>query len=383
MAIIDRVKFDGFGGREWLVYKYPEEGLSTATILIVGEGQIAIFVKGGQALDIFSAGSYILSTENIPFINKLINLPFGRKTPFTAEIYYINQTSKLDLFWGTRDPIQVIDPKYNVKLRIRAFGQLGIKVEDYSIFLTELVGTLGPHEVCDFTKVINYFKGLLIMKLKTIIAAEIIKNKISALEITAYLDTLSKDTIEKIQGEFMRFGIKVVNFFIESVNFPDEDFEAINSILKDKATFDIIGDSRYNQKRSFDVYEQAASNQGGVGSTATNIGLGYAIANNIGGSLNNTFANEQSPKNQTNQPNGKLCTCGHENLADAKFCINCGSKITEEKIVCDNCKAENTKNSNYCSSCGSNLGEKTCPDCNTLNPYNAKFCTDCGSNLAR
>ncbi|MDF2591432.1 MAG: hypothetical protein K0S75_898 [Clostridia bacterium] len=383
MAIIDRVKFDGFGDRDWLVYKYPEEALSTATKLIVGEGQVAIFVKGGEALDIFSAGTYTLSTENIPFINKLINLPYGGKTPFSAEIYFINKTSKLDLFWGTKDPIQVIDPKYNVKLRIRAFGQLGIKIDNYSIFLTELVGTLGPHQICDFSKVLSYFKGLLVMKLKTIIAAEIIKNKISALEITAYLDTLSKDAIEKIQQEFMRFGVKVVNFFIESVNFPDEDFEAINVILKDKATFDIIGDDRYSQKRSFDVYEQAASNQGGVGATATNIGIGYSIANNMGGSLNNTFPKEQPPKNLNDQPKGKLCSCGHENHLDTKFCINCGTKLVEEKIVCDSCNADNPINAKFCSGCGNNLGEKTCSQCKALNSYTAKFCTSCGNNLGR
>ena len=67
MAIIDRIKFDGMrNGSEWLVYRYPGESFVAGTQLIVGEGQVAVFVKGGQTLDYFTAGTYTLSTANIP-----------------------------------------------------------------------------------------------------------------------------------------------------------------------------------------------------------------------------------------------------------------------------------------------------------------------------
>lgn len=380
MRIIDRVKFDGLADKDWLVYKCPEEDLSTATKLIVGESQVAVFVKGGQALDLFPPGSYTLSTENIPFLNKLINLPYGGNTPFSAEIYYINTISKLDLFWGTKDRIQLIDPKYNVRLRIRAFGQLGVKVENYGVFLSELVGTLGPKQVCDYTEVVNYFKSLLVTRLKTIIASEIINNKISALEITAHLDTLSNNAVAKIQEEFAKFGIKIVNFFIESINFPDEDFEAINEILKHKASLDIIGEDRYSKIRSFDVYEQAAANQGGAGSVATNLGLGYVIANNLGENLNNSFAKNHTEEKKS-MIGGKTCGCGHENAVDAKFCVSCGARLIEEKIICGKCKHENPKNSKFCSQCGNNIVDKTCDKCGSANSNAAKFCFNCGDTF--
>ena len=106
MAIIDRIKFDGLA-REWLIYRYPGDSFVMGTQLIVGEGQVAVFVKGGKALDFFTAGTHTLSSSNIPLLQGIINLPFGGRTPFTAEVYFINKTAKLDINWGTIDPIQV------------------------------------------------------------------------------------------------------------------------------------------------------------------------------------------------------------------------------------------------------------------------------------
>ncbi|MBQ8827657.1 MAG: SPFH domain-containing protein, partial [Clostridia bacterium] len=135
MALIDVVKFNGLASKDWLIYKHYAEDLSTATQLIVNEGQAAVLLKGGQICDVFGPGTHTLATGNIPILNKLINLPFGGKTPFTAEIYYINTATKLDLTWGTSDPISLIDPKYHVRLRVRAFGQVGLKISNIEHFI--------------------------------------------------------------------------------------------------------------------------------------------------------------------------------------------------------------------------------------------------------
>ena len=119
MALIDRIKYDGDPqGRPWLIYKYPGESFVLGSQLIVGQGQEALFVKGGKALDLFGPDTYTLHTGNLPLLNRLVNLPFGGETPFTAEIYYINKTSRLDMNWGTSTPFQLEDPKYGLLLSL-------------------------------------------------------------------------------------------------------------------------------------------------------------------------------------------------------------------------------------------------------------------------
>lgn len=347
MALIDVIKFDGLKSRDWLIYKYPSDKLVLGTQLIVQEGQIAAFAKGGTICDVFYPGTHTLSTSNIPILQSIVNLPFGGNTPFTAEIYYINTVTKLDLTWGTTDPIQLIDPKYYVKLRVRAFGQMGLKLADPVTFLKELIGGMNPNDIVRFDKINDFYRGILVIKVKSSIADAIISNQISALEISTKLETLSEKVSEQISSEFQKFGLKVVNFYIQSINFPDEDFAKINKILEDKASFEIMGDNRYATKRSFDVYETAAGNENGVAGAFAAGGIGLGAAANIGASMGGVVGN---PMNQASQPATKFCpSCNTVASASAKFCSTCG--FNYNSLICS-CGNKLEANSKFCPECG-------------------------------
>lgn len=379
MAIIDVIKFNGIENRDWLIYRYPGDSFVFGTRLIVGEGQIAVFVKGGKALDYFSPGTYILDAQNIPILQSLINIPFGGRTPFSAEIFFVNNTAKLDILWGTTDPISLVDPKYAIRLRVRAFGQFAIKISDYRVFLTELIGALGDSKIVKYDLVVKYFKGIIVTKVKTIISDIIINQKISALEVAPRLEEISEVSKQRILTEFDRFGIKIINFYISSVNFPDEDFEVINKILGEKAAFDIIGDNRYNVKRSFDVMDAAASNEGGNNVAATGIGIG--LGTGAGMAVANSFANTANSVMNTHA-NAVTCRkCGTINERSVRFCSNCGEKLTGKQIECYSCKSLVYENAKFCPNCGASMLKKVCPTCNSENLPGAKFCIECGGKL--
>ncbi len=160
MALIDVVKWEA--AADQIVWKFPNSELSTMTQLIVNESQTAILFKDGKRLDSFGAGRHTLSTNNIPLLNKLVNLPFGGKSPFAAEVWFVNRAVPLDLKWGTPTPLQLEDPQYGLVVPVSAFGQMGIRVKDPAQFVTGVVGTLlnfGTRAVLD------YFKGVLVAQL--------------------------------------------------------------------------------------------------------------------------------------------------------------------------------------------------------------------------
>jgi len=347
MAIIDVVRFDGLKNRDWLIYKYPSEELVLGTQLIVQEGQTAIFVKGGLVADVFYPGTYTLATENLPILKSIVNIPFGGKTPFSAEIYFLNTTVRLDINWGTIDPIQLIDPKYYVKLRIRAFGQMGLKVLDVTTLFKEVIGGMQKNDIVKFDKIKEYYRGILVIKAKSAIADAIITNGISALEISTKLESLSNRVREQIIPEFEKYGFTVSNFFIQSINFPDEDFEKINKILEDKAAFEIMGDGRYSTKRSFDVYEGAANNQSGVAGAFAAGGIGLGTAIGMGASMNQTVGNPIHKE-------------------DTKECISCKARIPI--------------GSRFCPECGFDNSELVC-ECGNKLPRGTKFCPQCGKKV--
>ncbi len=373
MALIDIVKFDGLASRDWLVYKHYKEDLTTATQLVVNEGQAAAFVKGGAICDIFGPGTHTLTTANIPILNKLINLPFGKESPFKAEIYYINTATKLDLHWGTTDPIPLIDPKYRVRLRIRAFGQAGLKVSNIEHFIKEIIGTMSAAEVVSYNKVVDYFKGILVSKIKSSIADIIINDGISALEISARLDDISEKIEGELSADFAEYGIRLINLRIQSINFPDDDFEQINKILEDRAAFDIMGDSRYATMRTFDVYEGAANNQNGVAGAFVAGGMGLGVGMNLASNIPNPNA----------QPSAKTINCakcGALLSEGYRFCASCGNSVVYNEKICTNCSSKIAADSRFCPSCGTKVDKTVC-ECGKEISAGTNFCPNCGKKV--
>lgn len=227
-AWIDRIKYDGpQDGSPWLVYKYPGECFVYGSQLIVNQGQEALFFRGGAALDLFGAGTHTLATANLPLLNKVINMPFGGDTPFSAEIYFVNKTSKLNMNWGTQNPFLVEDPKYGILLSIRSHGTYGLRIHDTRMFVTELIGALPHGSVITYEFVASYFSGLLVQKIKNVISAYMIRRKISFLEVTGYLDEISEDCRNAVKDEFERFGAEIVNFYVETIAPPKSDYEKL------------------------------------------------------------------------------------------------------------------------------------------------------------
>lgn len=292
MALIDVVKWEA-NNRDFC-RKYPSTDLRIGTQLVVYTAQTAFFVKGGTICDEFTAGTYTLKTENLPILNKLINLPFGGNSPFQAEVWFINQITRLDLKWGTPQPIQLEDPKYNIIVPVRAFGQYGIKISNPRIFLETLIGNISSFSA---DAIDNYFKGKLIANLSSTIVRKIVEDKISILDINAHLVDLSEYCNTEINKTFAKYGISLVEFSIMSINVPQDDpsFIKLKEAKATLARMNIAGRDVYQMERSFDVLEKAAENQG-VGSQFMGIGVGMGIGNVMGG-----IANQQLNTNPAKQ----------------------------------------------------------------------------------
>jgi membrane protease subunit (stomatin/prohibitin family) len=99
MAMFDVVKHEG--PNDVLVWKWPGDQISWGSVVIVNQTQEAIFYKNGQALDVLGPGKHQLETENIPLLKTFVNIPFGNRTPFPAEVYFVDKATLLDVKWGT------------------------------------------------------------------------------------------------------------------------------------------------------------------------------------------------------------------------------------------------------------------------------------------
>ncbi|WNY27923.1 hypothetical protein MmiEs2_01020 [Methanimicrococcus stummii] len=404
MGIVNVLTF--YGTADTFAWKYPNDELSTYTQLIVKETQEAVLYKSGMALDVFGPGRHVLETANIPILNKLINLPFGGKSPFKAEVWYVNKIYSLDIKWGTTSPIQIQDPKYGIFVPVRSFGQFGIKIEDSKKFLTKLVGTLPEYNKTTLT---NYFRGLYLTKVKDSISSYLVNKQITLLEINAYLDEISNHLEERIKPFFAEYGIKIVNFYVNDISVPEDDIGVIRlkEALAKRAEMDIIG-YNYHTERTFDTLEGAATNPGsssaGIVGAGLGLGMGIPLGNIMGQQVNNMgqiFNNGEtiqcsrckSPVSKNKQfcqdcgfdmhsssiiHSVKCSHCGFILDPSKKFCSKCGDKYNP----CPNCSADLPENEKVCKSCNYALPEP-CPSCNVPVSKESRFCPECGFLLVK
>lgn len=388
MAIIEVVKYDGPPGV--FAWKYPNQELGTWTQLLVNESQEAILFKGGQALDSFSAGRHTLSTANIPILSNIINLPFGGKSPFTAEVWYVNKLNSMNVKWGTSVPLQLQDPKYKIMIAVRSFGQFGVRIDEPRKFLLQLVGTLPQF---DQDTLVSYFRGLLMSNINELISSYLVHKQISILEINAYVAEISKHIQGRLASTFLDSGIELNNFYIDSISIPDDDPATIRlkEALAKKAEMDIIGFT-YEQERSFNTLDEAAGNPGnlGAGMMNTGMGLGMGMGFAIPGMdmVNRMTRNMSFDTGSTvvRQELRSCSKCGGMNPLQARFCSGCGHNLTpvqqeapsNNKISCLECGHELLPVAKFCPHCGENLVIK-CGGCGHELKPGQKFCAECGT----
>ena len=308
MAILDRIKYDA-SSDDAIAWRFQSDAICLGAQLIVNESQEAIFFKGGKALDTFGPGTHTLSSGNIPLLSKLVNLPFGGKTPFAAEVWYVNKTVKRDLKWGTPGPIQVLDPLYNYPVSVRAFGRWGVRILDARSFIVQLFGTQAASADRNYISsdsVEQYFLGEIIQRLSDALARFFVNGNVSVFQASAKINELSSFIASDVTPELQRFGIELINFNVERISIPEEEQRKFQDVLGKRMEIDQISQARVGQAymtmRSFDTLEKAAENEGsatgqlfgaGLG-VGAGLGAGVPLGQQLGGTMSAGFAQSQS-----------------------------------------------------------------------------------------
>jgi len=316
MALIDRIKYDA-PSDDAIVWKYPSEEIRLGAQLIVNQSQSAVFFKGGKALDTFGPGTHTLASDNLPLLGRLFSLPFGGKTPFAAEVWYVNQTAKRDLRWGTRGPLQVIDPVFNFPVSVRAHGAWGFRIADVRSFIVQIVGTQVATDGKPYVssqRVEAYFSGEIAQRLTDALAKYFVERRVSAFQVSAHLNDLSSFVARDIADEFERYGIEILNFNVGHVSIPEEEQKRFQDVLGRRMEIDQIGQARVGQAyatmRSFDTLEKAAQNEGGsVGQmlgAGLGLGVGFGTAVPLGQQVGNAMSVQADQGGQPDDPLSKL-----------------------------------------------------------------------------
>jgi membrane protease subunit (stomatin/prohibitin family) len=270
-----------------LVWREPQGGngdFRFGSQVIVQEGQSAVFVRQGQALDELGPGSHTLSTGNLPILSGLIGMVTSGKTPFTAEVYYINLKDLPQVGWGTNPPIVMETPGRSPGfMLLQTFGVVDIGIEDGGRFLKQY-GIGKP--VLRMGDLRDRIQTMLLGQLAKLLSAQQITGIQSA---NAMLDDLESGALTMLNDEFAAIGMRIKAF-------KANPFQA-----KDLTPQDIVkygGDiTTYERAKRLDVAQAAAENEG-LGGGLAGAGVGLGVGNALGSQLD---PNQQAMQAQLQQ----------------------------------------------------------------------------------
>jgi len=97
--------------------------------------------------------------------------------------------------------------------------------------------------------------------------------------------------VEKIGPEFGEYGLELLKLLVENISLPP----AVEEALDKRSSMGILGNlNQYSQFQAANAMEAAANNPNGTASGGIGMGMGFAMANQMGQAMSNNQQNQQS-----------------------------------------------------------------------------------------
>ena len=301
MALMDFIKKQFIDIIQWtedgdgtLAWRFPmrDMEIQNGGQLVVRESQMAIFVNEGQVADVFTPGTYKLTTQTLPVLTYLKNWDKLFESPFKSDVYFFSTRQQIDQKWGTPQPITIRDKDFGA-VRLRAFGNYAFRVADPKLFHTEISGTRESYPVADLE---GQLRGLVLQNISNAIAASGLPFLDLAANQVMFADALTKE----LAPLFAKLGLLIENLTVQNVSLPEE----LQKILDQKIGMGMVGNDmgkfmQYQTAQAIPKFAEGAGGGGGIAGDAMGLGagvaLGQVLAQNLQAGLQGGAAAQAAP----------------------------------------------------------------------------------------
>ncbi len=252
-----------------MVYRFERHGneIKYGAKLTVRESQMAVFVNEGEIADVLAPGMYELETRNLPVLSTLQHWDHGFSSPFKAEVYFFNTRQFTDLKWGTKNPIMMRDPEFDM-VRLRTFGTYNVRITNPTTFIKEIMGTDGHFTVDEIS---DQLRDIITSRYATILG----KLEVPVLDLASNYDTLGDYLTDKISPEFDQYGLELTKVLVENISLPPE----VEAALDKRTSMGMAGD--LDKYLKYGAAEAMQSGNSSTASSAIEMGIGLSMAQSM------------------------------------------------------------------------------------------------------
>ena len=192
------------------MWQYPDEEIRWGSILIVHEYETAIFMRDGKIYDVVLPGRHMLETQNLPLLTSAYKFIMGlRESPFKATVIFVSLKQfkgKFGLKTRTR-----LSPRSSWITELQAYGEYWFKVEDPSLFLTQIIGSIPSLTTADVS---NFIRSFFIQQFM---------QEFGKLDVmTAYknMEDISLKIKSSLDESFRQRGLRLLDLKLAGLNTP-------------------------------------------------------------------------------------------------------------------------------------------------------------------
>jgi len=320
---------------EDIVWKYPSEEIEWGSQLIVHEFEVAVFYRDGKVYDIFGAGRHTITTLNLPLITKVLSPIAGfDRIPFRSTVIFVSLKQFKGKFGGNTQTTELAPLQFH--------GTYWFKVNNANLFVNEIVG---GQSLFDTESLNNFLRGYFNEGLIKLLS------KYSIVDVFTNLDRVSSEVNARLQEEFKRIGLDLLDVKFEGVDTSDDWRQRIFWIKQ-------TGSASYVMQ--MDTAKQVAKELSKSPGAA--VGAGVAIIPPV---MYPPPPSQQPPPTQAAQTQPPPPPATQQTAPQFVKCPYCGYSFVPV-------------GARFCPQCGAKL--KWCPNGHLVAP-DAKFCPICGAEI--
>jgi len=246
---------------DYLIWKYPNREIEVGSQVIVNESEEALLFENGQLIEILHAGRHEIESGNIPGMDGIIRRSIGNNSPIKIDVWFVSKVVSTDYKWGVQ--LQVKDNTHQLIVPVGSYGSILLRIEDPASLVLQVVGKkkeMSKEELKDF------LMPSIERSLKEYIAEKIKEGTLDVFNIETILVEASNQTKDSLEVLFERFGLKVIEFFIQGIEVigDNPEYKKIKESLADAASLRIrakaASDTKgfYQEERTLDALNKAA-----------------------------------------------------------------------------------------------------------------------------